>query len=349
MERGISISENKLADLISSAGETQAELFKKAHDTRIKHVSERVYYRGLIEFSNICRNDCCYCGIRKSKDIPRYRMSPSEILEAAEIAVNAGVSSLVLQSGENNSKENEEFILKVVKDILDSFPGISLTLSLGELTDDTLEKLYSLGAERYLLRIETSDPELYGKLHPAEMPYDKRVGRLEKIRSIGYQTGTGVMIGLPFQTPESLAEDLTFMRDFDVDMVGMGPYIPEEGPSGLESRYSAEERLNMTLNMTALLRILMPDINIVAATALQAIEPFGREMALRAGANVIMPLITPGKYREYYSLYDGKPCAGEEAQDCLKCITGRIRSAGLSPAPEEKGDSLHFQKRTKRF
>ncbi|NLB35337.1 MAG: [FeFe] hydrogenase H-cluster radical SAM maturase HydE, partial [Elusimicrobia bacterium] len=309
MESGIFISDASLPALISLRGQEQEELFKKAAAIRKAAISDKIYYRGLIEFSNICGNSCYYCGIRSKKNIPRYSMTLEEIMEAAEIAVDVGINSLVLQSGELLVEESREHISSIIHMLVKKFKGVVLTLSVGEHSPEALKEYFDLGAERYLLRIETTNQDLYRKIHPEDMTFENRFKTLKAIRDIGYQTGTGVMIGLPGQTPESLAKDLMFMRDFGVDMVGMGPYIPEDASSGMETDYSSEDRLNMTLNMTALLRILMPDINIVASTALQVVDPYGREKALKAGANVIMPLITPAKYRCHYSLYEGKPYA----------------------------------------
>ncbi len=333
--------------LITSSGEEQARLIEKAGSVRREQVGEKVYFRGLIEFSNICGNPCPYCGINRDRKIDRYRMSPEEVVDAARFCIEYGCVSLVLQSGEERSGEFTGYVEDILGSIFREYPGVSVTLSAGEQDRQVYRRFRRSGAERYLLRIESSERELYRKLHHGSMSFEERAECIMALREEGFQVGTGVMIGLPGQSARSLARDLLFMRETDVDMVGMGPYIPVKGEKELESPYTPGERLSMTLNMTALLRLLMPDINIAAASALQALDPQGREKALKAGANVIMPLMTPARYRVLYSLYEGKPCLEERASDCLGCITGRVKSAGLIPAPGEKGDSLRYLRRVK--
>jgi len=231
-------------------------------------------------------------------------------------------------------------------------PGkqLGVTISLGEQKDDVYREWFDAGAHRYLLRIEASDNELYRKLHPSAMhSFEHRLNCLRSLQSIGYQTGTGVMIGLPFQTLENLADDLLFMKDFDIDMVGMGPYI-EHAHTPLASYSSTlmplTDRFDLSLKMIAVLRILMKDINIAAATALQAIDPLGREKAIKIGANIIMPNITPGVYRDSYALYENKPCTDDAAEDCKSCLEARLHLADADIGYGEWGDSKHYFKRT---
>jgi biotin synthase len=311
-----------------------------------------VHFRGLVEFSNICGKDCYYCGIRKSNlAAQRYNLTDGQILDAARFARENGYGSFVMQSGELESPAftaRIENLLKEIKKLSDGKLGI--TLSLGEQSREVYERWFKAGAHRYLLRIETSNPELYKRYHPNDSHHDfqRRVDCLYSLQYIGYQTGTGVMIGLPFQETGHLADDLLFMRDFDVDMVGMGPYI-EHWETPLyrfrDHLMPIGERFDLALKMIATLRILMKDINIAAATALQAIDPLGREKAVKAGANIIMPNITPGRYRNDYDLYENKPCVDEEPEECKNCMDARIQLADGEIGYNEWGDSRHFFKR----
>jgi biotin synthase len=342
-----------LIHLLETKGETMKELFGHGLATREREIGEKVHFRGLIEFSNICGKDCYYCGIRKSnRNVHRYNLSDEQILEAARFAHEQRFGSIVLQSGELESPEfthRIEHLLHEIKKL--SGGSLGITLSLGEQEPEVYERWFDAGAHRYLLRIETSSPELYRRLHPDDHrhSHQRRLECLHHLKSIGYQTGTGVMIGLPFQDTGQLADDLMFMKEFDVDMVGMGPYI--EHPDTPLFRYRDQllpimERFELGLKMIASLRILMPDINIAAATALQAIDPLGREKAIRVGANIIMPNITPGKFRNDYSLYENKPCVDEEPDECLNCLDVRIQLADVAIGYGEWGDSRHFKRRT---
>jgi len=327
-------------------------LFKKATDVKLAEIGNKVHFRGLVEFSNICGKDCYYCGIRKSnRKAHRYNVSDEQILDAARFAYENGYGSFVMQAGELESPafaKRIESLLKEIKRISDGKLGI--TLSLGEQSREVYERWFEAGAHRYLLRIESSTPELYHRLHPnnALHNFERRIECLRTLQSLGYQTGTGVMIGLPFQNTGHLADDLLFMRDMDVDMVGMGPYIEHQETPLFEFRdqlMPIEDRFDLALKMIATLRILMKDINIAAATALQAIDPLGREKAVKVGANIIMPNITPGKYRNDYALYENKPCVDEEPEECKNCLDVRIQLADGVIGYNEWGDSKHFHKR----
>ena len=341
-----------IVEMLSCSDMDSLELFTKAAEVKEKFVGSKVYFRGLIEFSNICGKNCYYCGIRQeNKNVARYNLTDDEILDAARFAYENGYASVVLQSGELASEsfsKRLESLLDRIKKLSENKLGI--TLSVGEQTEETYRRWFDAGAHRYLLRIETTNPELYSKIHPDNEHHDfeKRLACLESLRKTGYQVGTGVMIGLPFQTMEDLANDLLFFRDFDIDMVGMGPYI--EHPDTPMFAYrdqlkSRQERLFLALKMIAVLRILMKDINIAAATALQAIDPMGREKGIKAGANIIMPNITPGKYRNNYKLYEDKPCTDENPDDCTQCLEARISMTGNTIGYNEWGDSKHFLKK----
>jgi biotin synthase len=328
---------DRIVSLLKLKGKEQEELHKKAALVRDEIVKPNVYFRGIIEFSNVCSNDCLYCGIRKSSKVKRYNMSKEEILDSVEFCNKANYGSIVLQSGE---VEKIDFLVDVVDAIKQRYPKIGITLCVGELSKEDYQRLFDAGAHRYLLRIESSNKEHYEKLHPKSMSFENRVECLLNLKEIGYQVGTGVMIGSPYQKISDLANDLLFFKEKDTDMVGMGPYIPSNTPLKGE-----EGDLDLGLNMIAVLRLMMPDINIASTTALQALNPIGRELGLKAGANVIMPIVTPTKYRENYQLYKGKPCINESSEDCMKCITKRIKSTGLNPSFGEWGDSLHYASR----
>jgi biotin synthase len=279
-------------------------------------------------------------------------MTDTEVLEAAAFACRENYGSIVIQSGEVT---NEIFVARI-ENLLRQIKSLSgnklgITLSLGEQSEQVYRRWFGAGAHRYLLRIESSNPELYKRLHPADGHhlYETRLNALNSLKRIGYQAGTGVMIGTPYQTIEDLAGDLLFFRDFDVDMVGMGPFIEhDDTPLKVQSAdlLPLADRFNLSLKMVAILRLMMPDINIAATTALQSIDPLGREKAVKAGANIIMPNITPGKYRGDYQLYNNKPCIDEEPDQCAGCLDARISLADGEIGYGEWGDSLHHKKKT---
>ena len=349
-----SFSKDEIVALLQSEGNDRLLLFQKAAAVKEKFVGNIVYFRGLIEFSNICGKSCYYCGIRKgNENLQRYNLSDDEILLAVRFAYDNSYASVVLQAGELANETFTKRIENLLKEIKrQTNDEIGVTLSLGEQTEETYLRWREAGAHRYLLRIESSNAELYGKIHPQDEKHDfaARLNCLELLKKLKYQVGTGVMIGLPFQTYTDLANDLLFMQRFDIDMCGMGPYI--EHPDTPLYKYmqqleSKEKRLDLALKMVALLRIMMKDINIAAATALQAIDPMGREKAIKVGANVVMPNITPGKYRDYYKLYENKPCTDQEADECTTCLEARIGITGNEIGYGKWGDSKHFKKQNK--
>ncbi len=348
------LSREDIITLLSSRDKDRTLLFKKSAEIKEQIIGKKVWFRGLIEFSNVCSKDCLYCGIRKgNKNLKRYNLSDEEILTAAKFAYDNRYGSIALQSGELESPVIADRIENLIFKIKDLSKGeLGITLSVGEQTREVYQKWYDAGAHRYLLRIEATNESLYRKIHPENKKHDfsRRLECLKSLQDIGYQTGTGVMIGLPFQTMDDLASDLIFMKEFNIDMCGMGPYIEHADTPLIQ--YTADllplnERFDLTLKMIAILRIMMKDINIVAATALQAIDPIGREKAIKIGANIIMPNITPGRYRDSYKLYDNKPCTDDSAEDCQSCLEARVSLADTEIIYGEWGDSQHYDKRRK--
>lgn len=308
------MSWKELVEVLSRPlGELSADqpLFDEAVEVRNRAVGDKVYLRGLIELSNRCRKDCLYCGIRcGNSSVERYELSDEQVLAAAEYAWKSGYGSVVIQAGERIDRafvERVERLVIKIKELSNSELGI--TLSLGEQDREVYRRWFEAGAHRYLLRIESSSPELYGRIHPADHLHARRLECLHFLKDVGYQVGTGVMIGLPFQTVENLADDLLFFRELDVDMCGMGPYIEYPGAplAEVRSAFTRAERLQLALRMIALLRLSMPDINIASTTALHALHPQGRQLGIAAGANVMMPNLTPQVVRGSYKLYDNKP------------------------------------------
>jgi biotin synthase len=339
------ISKKGIVEILESRNKVQRLIHEKAAQIRDENISNKVYFRGLIEFSNICDNDCLYCGIRKSnKKRKKYNMPKQEIMDAIAFCNEVGYGSIVLQSGERTDIGFKHFVSQIVDETKSRFPELRITLCVGEQDRETYKRWFDAGAERYLLRIETSNKELYSKLHPENMSFENRVNCLRHLKDIGYQVGTGVMVASPYQTIEDIADDLLFFKQIDADMIGMGPYIPHED-TPLNDKYDKMHQLNLGINAIAALRMLMPDINIASTTVLQALDDNGREFGLLAGANVIMPIVTPLKYRNSYVLYDGKPCVNETAEQCKECISSRIKNIGMVPAFNEQGDSKHYWRR----
>lgn len=347
-----------VALLGASAEEEISALKKRAYEIMKKHTGEKVFYRGIVELSNLCARDCYYCGIRASNDAAtRYTLSPREIVDTALWCAEQGYGSAVLQSGERGDAGFVSMMESVISEIKEKSKGpllpngLGITLSLGEQTLEAYKRWRAAGAHRYLLRIETSNRALFEKIHPPSQRFESRLDALKDLRSAGFQLGTGVMIGLPGQSLDMLAEDILFFKKIDVDMVGMGPFIPHEDTPFSKERLEAglmpdKERLQLALNMIAAVRIVCPDINIASTTALQAMTPNGRELGLLYGANVTMPNLTPASVRKNYRLYDGKPCLDESKSECRSCLELRIRSAGREVGFDEWGDSPRALRRT---
>jgi biotin synthase len=348
------LSRDDLVALLSISDEAELKaLYDCAYAIKAEEVGKVAYFRGIIECSNICMKDCYYCGIRKSNEkVERFLMDEEEIFKEAVWAYEADYGSCVIQSGERQDEHYVSMIERVVKRIKEATGGrLGITLSLGEQSEEVYRRWREAGAHRYLLRIETTNPALYARLHPADHSLETRKECLHRLKKSGWQVGTGVMIGLPHQTMEDLADDILFMKEIDIDMVGMGPYIPHrDTPMGREiPPYTEEEkraRLTLGLKMIAVTRIALRDINIAAATALQALEYTGREQGLKCGANIIMPNVTETKFRPNYALYDDKPCTDENSSMCRGCLSGRIKGIGETVGFGEWGDSKHYARRT---
>lgn len=355
IDKGGTLSREEIKTLLALEDKVLIQrLFDTAYKIKLEYVGNKVYFRGLIELSNVCRKDCYYCGIRKSnEDVKRYSMTSQEIVDAAMWAYKNKYGSVVLQSGERTDKNFTDAMTDVVHKIKHASGGtLGITLCLGEQSPEVYKQWFAAGAHRYLLRIETSNPELYAKLHPADHSHAERLKCLKSLKEIGYQVGTGVMAGLPFQTLDDLAGDLLFFKENDIDMIGMGPYlVHDDTPLANEMPdfdTRKESQLELGLKMIAIARILLKDVNIASTTALQALDDRGREMGLKAGANIIMPNITDVKYRSLYQLYEDKPCLDDSPDHCKSCLKWRVESVGEKIAYDEWGDSVHFYERVRK-
>ncbi|WP_242852390.1 [FeFe] hydrogenase H-cluster radical SAM maturase HydE [Clostridium baratii] len=315
-------------------------LREKANDIRMQNYGNKVYMRGLIEFTNYCKRDCMYCGIRKSnKNADRYRLTFDEIIQCTDIGDKLGYKTYVLQGGED-AYFTDERMIEIIKEIKKRHPNNAITLSLGERSYESYKKLFEAGADRYLLRHETATKELYQKLHPGAS-YDERMECLRNLKEIGYQVGAGFMVGLPGQTNEDLVNDLMFVKEFEPDMCGIGPFIPQsETPLGNEKGGT----LDQTVILLSLIRLLLPHVLLPASTALGSVDPLGREKGIKAGGNVVMPNLSPTEVRDKYALYDGKICTGDEAAECRMCIEGRMRRFGYE-VEVNRGDNVKWLKK----
>jgi len=348
MAKEIYLSKKELIDYLSTTSKEKIQyLFNEANKLCERLYGNKVHFRGIIEFSNICQKNCLYCGLRKDFEIDRYQMTKDEILHCAEFCYKKGYGSLVLQSAELETKKRMEFLFEVISTIKKRF-NLGMTLSLGELSKEALKELFKCGAHRYLLRIETSNEKLYNKIHPQDHSFQNRLNTLENLKSIGYQVGTGVMIGLPFQTIEDLADDIIFFKNFDIDMLGMGPYVPHPKTPLYKKKPLLANGFELALKMVALSRLYLKDVNIAATTALQAFDPKGREKALLCGANILMPIVTPKNLRKNYLIYPNKPCIEDTKEKCFNCISSRLKSINKKMGHKKYGDSLHFFKRIKK-
>ena len=292
---------------------------------RKRYYGTDVYIRGLIEFTNYCRNNCYYCGIRRgNSQVDRYRLSSKDILDCCAEGYRLGFRTFVLQGGEDLFFTDEN-ICQLIKSIKKGFPDCAVTLSIGEKSRDSYEKYFAAGADRYLLRHETANYEHYRQLHPPDLSLDNRRRCLKDLKAIGYQVGAGFMVGSPGQTVETLYEDLQFLRELNPHMVGIGPFIPQgDTPFGKEQTGTVD----MTVTLLAIIRLLLPRVLLPATTALGTIDPMGREKGLMAGANVVMPNLSPKRVRAKYVLYDKKICTGEEAAECIECLKNRVGNIG---------------------
>jgi biotin synthase len=315
-------------------------LIQKAHETRMQHYSNKVFMRGLIEFTNYCKNDCHYCGIRRgNSNAERYRLSLNEILDCCRIGYELGFRTYVLQGGEDGYFTDDR-IVEIISSIKKSYSDCAITLSIGEKTYESYKMFFEAGADRYLLRHETATEEHYGKLHPKGLSLSNRKKCLYQLKEIGFQVGAGFMVGSPYQTSENLAEDLLFLKELQPHMVGIGPFIPHK-----DTIFKSEKQgtLEMTILMVALTRLILPKALMPATTALGTIHPMGREYGLKAGANVVMPNLSPRVVRDKYALYDNKICTGDEAAECRYCIENRIKNAGFE-IDLSRGDNVEWRR-----
>lgn len=353
MKKDIEKLIEKLADTHSLTQEEYEVLldgYQKEYAKRLEEYSVEqrkavygndIYTRGLIEFSNYCKNDCLYCGIRRSNTkVERYRLSKDEILECCKAGYNLGFRTFVLQSGEDGYF-TDDIMCDIVAMIRQRFPDCAITLSLGERTKESYQKLYHAGANRYLLRHETADAVHYQKLHPDNMSFEHRMECLYQLRESGYQVGCGFMVGSPYQTNRELAKDLKFIETFQPDMCGIGPFIPHKETPFKEK---AAGTLEMTCYLLSIIRLIKPDILLPATTALGTIHPMGREQGVLAGANVVMPNLSPVNIRKQYELYDNKICTGEEAAECRGCLERRMQAIGYQVVTD-RGDPKHIEKK----
>lgn len=327
-------------ELIDGRNPELAEyLFEKARDVRIRHYGYDVYIRGLIEFTNYCRNDCYYCGIRRSnREAERYRLTKEQILECCSTGYDLGFRTFVLQGGEDGYFTDDRMV-DIISSIKSEYPDCAITLSIGEKSHESYKAFFDAGAERYLLRHETADPEHYRKLHPQELSLKNRKKCLQDLKKIGFQVGCGFMVGSPYQTTNCLVEDLLFIKEFSPHMVGIGPFIPHHATQFAEKPAGT---LELTLFLLGIIRLMLPTVLLPATTALGTIHPRGRELGILAGANVVMPNLSPRSVRKKYMLYDNKICTGDEAAECRYCLERRLESIGCRVAVS-RGDHKSFQ------
>lgn len=326
LDDGEKLSHDEWKTLLDGRCSESAEYAAKlAVDKRRRVYSCDVYVRGLIEISNICKNDCLYCGIRRSnKTCERYRLSEDDILSCCDDGYSLGFRTFVLQGGED-SYYTDEVVCGIVSRIKEKYPDCAVTLSLGERSRESYRAMYEAGADRYLLRHETASEEHYKKLHPAEMSFKNRMQCLCNLRDIGYQVGCGFMVGSPYQTNDDLARDMEFISEFQPDMCGIGPFVPHHATPFASFPGGTVE---LTTYLLSLIRLLKPNILLPSTTALGTIHPKGREMGILAGANVVMPNLSPTSERKKYELYDNKICTGDESAQCKSCLSRRMESIG---------------------
>ena len=327
------LSDEELRELIESGMHDEA-LMKAADEVRRERYGNAVYLRGLIEFSSYCKNNCLYCGLRAGNThAERYRLSKEEILACCDEGYLLGYRTFVLQSGED-PYYTDDMICDIISSIKARYPDCAVTLSVGEKPRESYKKYFKAGADRYLLRHETADTAHYGKLHPDDMSSENRKRCLYDLKEIGYQVGSGFMVGSPYQTTDNLIADLRFLQELQPDMIGIGPYITHKDTPFADKKSGTVE---LTLRMLSILRLMFPYALLPSTTALGTIHPNGRELGLKAGGNVVMPNLSPTAVREKYAIYDNKICTGEESAQCRRCLEMRIKSAGYE-AVTDRGD-----------
>lgn len=338
LERDRSLTREEWTELIRNrTPSTAGYLLERSQEIRIRHYGHDVYIRGLIEFTNYCKNDCYYCGIRKGNhNADRYRLSKEDILNCCAQGYELGFRTFVLQGGEDGWYTDER-LADMVASIRSGWPDCAITLSAGERSRESYRILREAGADRYLLRHETYDSRHYGMLHPPALSAEHRRKCLWDLKDLGYQVGTGFMVGSPFQTPENLADDMLFLTELNPQMVGIGPFIPHHDTPFADRKAGTPE---LTLFMLGLIRLLLPKALLPSTTALGSIIPNGREQGILAGANVVMPNLSPAQFREKYLLYDNKLCTGSEAAESLRDLKARMESIGYH-VTVARGDSLN--------
>lgn len=334
-----SLSDGELALLINADSNDVTELLRqRADEVRQRWYGKKVFLRGLIELSSYCRNDCLYCGIRRSnKGAQRYRLTCEEILSCCENGYGLGFRTFVMQGGED-AYFTDELLCGIISGIKEKYPDCAVTLSLGERSCESYSRLKQAGADRYLLRHEAADDKLYSRLHPAELTIENRKKCLFDLKRLGYQVGAGFMVGAPFQTTEHIIADLRFLQELQPQMIGIGPFVPHHSTPFADEKGGT---LELTLRLLGILRLMFPKVLLPATTALGTIADDGREQGLKTGCNVVMPNLSPVSVRKKYDLYDNKICTGEEAAECRVCLERRINSAGYEVACE-RGDAADF-------
>ncbi len=335
------LDESEFKLLLDNIDEESSEyLHNQAREVADGIFSNNIYVRGLIEFTNYCKNDCYYCGIRASnKDADRYRLSKEQMLDCAKQGYNLGFRTFVLQGGEDMSYSDDD-IVDIVSSIRSEYEDVAITLSIGERSYEAYKKYFDAGADRYLLRHETVNEEHYNKLHPNSLSISNRVKCLENLKKIGYQVGTGIMVGSPYQTTDNIIEDLMFIKRFKPHMVGIGPYIAHKATPFADMENGT---LELTLRLLSIIRLMMPEVLLPSTTALGTIDPKGRELGILAGANVVMPNLSPTDVRKKYMLYDNKICTGDEAAECKNCLDLRLQSIGYKIVVD-KGDHVGWSR-----
>lgn len=334
------LSADELLKLLKTEDKEALEYLRKSAEEKRQSVyGKDIFLRGLIEFTSYCKNDCYYCGLRRSnKNAQRYRLSKEQIMDCCKNGYELGFRTFVLQGGEDLYFTDEK-IVEIVKSIKEKYPDCAVTLSIGEKSKESYEKFFKSGADRYLLRHETANQSHYSKLHPKELQLKTRIKCLKELKEIGFQTGCGFMVGSPYQTDENLVEDLLFIKELNPAMVGIGPFISHKDTP---FKNMANGTLEKTLKLLAIIRLLLPKVLLPSTTALGTINPKGREMGVLWGANVVMPNLSPTDVRKKYMLYDNKICTGDEAAECRYCMQKRMESIGYQVVTD-RGDYKDFE------
>ena len=335
------LTDSELKFLIDNISDEDLEYLNKSARKKADEIyGKQVFVRGLIEFTNYCKNNCYYCGIRaENKNVERYRLSKEQIFECCEQGYKLGFRTFVLQGGEDGFY-SDDLLCEIVKTIREKYPDCAITLSIGERDEESYKRLFEAGANRYLLRHETADKQHYQKLHPENMSFDNRIKCLETLKKIGYQTGCGFMVGSPYQTTDCLVKDLRFIKNFQPAMVGIGPYLSHKDTPFCDFENGSVRK---TLILLSIIRLMNPSVLLPATTALGTAKSDGREKGILAGANVVMPNLSPVSVRKKYSLYDNKICTGEESAQCRVCLSNRMKSIGYEIVTS-RGDNINFIK-----